>query len=276
MIRIISDSSTLYTIEEGKQLNIDIAPLSVTINNETYREYEDITQEEFYELIKQGHLPTSSQPPVGLYLELFEKYQDDDIIVICMADGLSGTYQSCVGAKAITKRDNIHVINSKTLCIPHRQMVNEAVKMRDSGATLDEILTHLETLIESTESFLLPQDFDYLKRGGRLTPLAAKLSGLIKIQPVLMQTKDGMRLERFAVSRSFNSAVKKVLDHFETSGVTENTTFGISHAFAEKQAHMIAEKIKERFNTIKVEIEELSCAFITQGGPLCVAIQKLS
>ena len=89
MIRIITDTSTMWTVDEGKKLNIDVVPLSVTINGETYREYEEINADTFNEIISQGHVPISSQPPIGEFIDLFEKYADDEILVISMADGLS-------------------------------------------------------------------------------------------------------------------------------------------------------------------------------------------
>lgn len=276
MIRIITDTSTMWTVEEGKKLNIDVVPLSVTINGETYREYEEINADIFNEIISQGHVPISSQPPIGEFIDLFEKYADDEILVISMADGLSGTYQSCMGAKETVDRDDIVVLNSKTLALPHRYLVMDAIAMRDAGASLDEIVTKTKASIETSRSFLLPQDFQYLSRGGRLTPLAARLSGLFKIQPVLTQTQDGTRLEKFAVGRNFNLAVNKLISSLKEDGFNENYRFGISHAFVPEQAKNVAEKLKAAFNVTEVEIENLSCAFITQGGPLCLAIQVIS
>ncbi len=77
MIRLISDSSTIYSIEEGKALPCDITPLCVTINGKTYREFEEIDAETFLGLIKAGYIPSSSQPSMGELVELFEKYPDD-------------------------------------------------------------------------------------------------------------------------------------------------------------------------------------------------------
>lgn len=275
MIRIITDSSTLYTVEEGKKMNIDVVPLAVTINDKTYREFEEINAQEFYEIIKQGHIPTSSQPPIGELVELFEKYVDDEILVISMADGLSGTYQSVESAKNMVGRDNITVINSKTLCIPQRLVVNDAIAMRDAGHSLSKISEMVKRKFDTSKSFLIPQDFDFLKRGGRLTSLAATLSGLLKIQPVVTQTPDGTRLEKFTVGRNFNKAVSKILDNLKEHGINEEYHFCVSHAFVPEQAVKVAEKIKEQFNVAIVEMAELSCAFITQGGPHCLAIQVI-
>ena len=117
MIRIVTDSSTLYSVSQGKTKGINIAPLSVTIDNRTYKEFEEIQSKEFVEIIKEGHLPMSSQPSIGDVLEIYNSYPDDEIINITMADGLSGTYNSaCVAKEMAENSKRIEVINSGTLC----------------------------------------------------------------------------------------------------------------------------------------------------------------
>lgn len=275
MIRIIVDTSTLWTVDEGKALGIDVVPLAVTINNKTYREYEELNAKDFVEIINQGHIPSTSQPAVGEYMDLFEKYADDEIIVICIADGLSGAYQTCLSAAKMTGRDNIEVINSKTLCIPHRLVVEDAIAMRDEGATFKEIVDMCYEKFETSKSFLLPQDFEFLKRGGRLTSMAATLSGLLRIQPVVMQSEDGTRIEKFTVGRNFSNGVNKILEHLENLNIGKDFRFCVSHNDVADQAALVVNRIKERFNVDKVFVEELSCAFITQGGPKCLAIQLI-
>lgn len=275
MVRIIVDSSTLWTVEQGKALDIDVVPLAVTINNKTYREYEEINAKEFVEIINQGNVPTSSQPPVGEYIDLFEKYADDEILVICIADGLSGAYQTCLSAAKMTGRDNIEVINSKTLSIPHRLLVEDAIAMRDAGSSFKDIVAMCYEKIETSISFLFPQDFEFLKRGGRLTSMAATLSGLLRIQPVVIQSEDGARIEKFSVGRNFSIGVNKVLEHLEHLGIGKDYRFCVSHNDVAEQAALVVDRIKERFNVERVFVEELSCAFITQGGPHCLAIQVI-
>ena len=131
MIRIISDSSTLYSQKEGKEKNIDIVSLSVMVDGKSYVENEEIDTDRLVNLINEGgHIATSSQPAVGEVIEVFNKYADDEIINISMADGLSGTYNSACTAKNICEnRERIEVVNSKTLCVPQRYLVNLAVKL---------------------------------------------------------------------------------------------------------------------------------------------------
>ena len=137
MVRIISDTSTMYSEAEGQTLGIDIAPLSVTISGKTYRELTDIQTPDFIDLIHQGGIPSSSQPSIGDVLDLYEKYGDEQILDIAMADGLSGTYNSACSAATMAQHpENITVINTKTLCGPHRYMVENAQKMAKVSSTI--------------------------------------------------------------------------------------------------------------------------------------------
>ena len=90
MVQIITDTSTLFTIEEGKQKNIHVIPLCVTLGSEQYRDLCFDTNV-IYQKIQEGITPSTSQPPLGDILDAYEAYPEDEIINICMADGLSGS-----------------------------------------------------------------------------------------------------------------------------------------------------------------------------------------
>ncbi len=277
MIRIVTDTSTLYTKKEAEKFGVEVLPLVVTVAGKQYRELEEIDPKTFNDLVKQGNVPTSSQPAIGETMEIFEKYKDDEILVINMADGLSGTYQSTVGVKeTMENNENITVINTRTLCGPHRYLLQLAVKLRDEGKSVAEIVKTLNEKMEYNVSFLMPQDFDFLRRGGRISGAAATLGGLLKIQPVVTTPYEGNRLDKFTTGRNFELAVKAIIkDLKEVKKIDTNHKLFVSHGFAEEQAKGVVAKLEAAFPGIEVELLTLSCAFITQGGPGCVAIQSI-
>ena len=75
-MKIITDTSTLYSPVQGQEINLTVLPLSVTVNGKTYKEYVDIQPDEFIEIVRQGHVPTSSQPAVGETMEVFENTEE--------------------------------------------------------------------------------------------------------------------------------------------------------------------------------------------------------
>ena len=207
---------------------------------------------------------------------MYEKYEDSEIINISMADGLSGTYQSACSAKEMLEDSSkVTVVNSKTLCGPHRYMVEKAQAMKEAGCSAKEIIEWVEMIKDKTESFLIPQDFDFLRRGGRLTPMAAKFASVLNLRAIMTQTPDGCRLDKFGMKRSMKLAMKAVVDHLEEVKVDAKHIIYVSHARAEEDAKKAVAMLKERFADVEVQMLELGAAFVTQGGPQCVAIQYI-
>lgn len=273
MVQIITDSSTLITVAEGKEMGIDVLPLCVNIMDEDYRDLQ-VDMDDFYGKIAKGGIPKSSQPPVGEYVEAFKAHAGKKILNIAMAHGLSGTYQSACGAKEIAdNKDDIEVFNTRTLCGPHRYMVEKALAMANAGAAMEEILRTLEECRDNCHSYLIVQDFDFLRRGGRLTPVAAKFASALNVKPIMEQVEEGTRLSIHGVARTIKGAAKNIKSQLEKRNVGEGYLISISHARAEKDAQEIAAVMRETFAKAKVEILDLSPAFITQGGPGCIAVQ---
>ncbi len=275
MIQIITDSSSLYTPSEARQAGFESVPLCVSIGDSHERDLL-LDMEEYYRKIEQGLLPTSSQPPLGDVIEAFEAYAGSSIINISMADGLSGTYQTACGAREMVKnKDQITVFNSRTLCGPHRYMVTQAQKMKEDGCSFQEILDWLERAARNTESFLIPQDFSFLKRGGRLTPLAAATGIVLKLKPIMKLTEDGTRLDKFGVKRTMISAAQSIIDYLREKELGSQHILYISHANALEDAQKMKVLFEQAFPGLEVVILELSAVFVAQGGPRCVAIQYI-
>lgn len=272
MVQILSDSSTLYSVSEGKDVGLVVVPLSVQINNKSYREFEDISSKEFLKIIAEGHIPTSSQPSIGEKEEAYNAV-NGEVIDLTMADGLSGTYQSAMIAKDMSNNpERIHVINTRTLCGPHRYIVNKALKLASEGKGVKEILSGIENSINVGRSFLIPYDFAFLKRGGRLSSLAATLGGLLRIIPILELSEDGKSLLKFGVKKTYKKAVMDIIEVMKNDGVDDSYDVSISHAGNDEWTDITIDLIKKELG-INVSVYDLSPAFITQGGPGCVAIQ---
>ena len=274
MVRIVSDTSTLYSTAQARETGFFVSPLSVTIAGENYREFDEISSEEFVAIINQGHMPTSSQPAIGAVTALYEELAGDQILNIAMAAGLSGTYQSAAAAAELCDNcDDITVVNSRTLCGPHRYLVEQAVKMAADGASLEELLAWLNRRMDSAKSFLIPADFDYLRRGGRLSPLVCHVGKLAGLAPVMTQTEDGTRLTVASIKRGLKHAVKYCVEYLQKHGVGRGYKVYISHAAAPEKAELALQMLRTAMPEAEYEIIPLSPAFITQGGPACMAIQ---
>ena len=268
MVHIVSDTSTLYSTSQARDAGFTVAPLSVTIAGKSYREFDEISSEEFVEIIRQGHMPTSSQPAIGEVEDMYNQFPGEEIINVTMALGLSGTYTSAVAAAQMCDHaDKISVINTRTLCGPHRYMVEQAVRWAGEGLGRAEILEKLNVLMDSAKSFLVPADFDYLRRGGRLSPLVSYVGKAANLTPIMTQTENGERLTVAGIRRGFPHAVKYITEQLVKAGVGKGWQVQISHAGAMDKAELALKVLKEAMPEAEYHIYPLSPAFITQGGP---------
>lgn len=277
MVRIFTDTSSLFTPAQGREMGFDVAPLTVTIAEKTYREREEIETSEFIDIINQGYLPTSSQPSPADLMAVYEKATaEEPVLHITITDGLSGAYQSACGVREMMdNKEFITVFNSGSLCGPQWAIVRKAIEMAKAGATMEEIVEQLEYLKANDKSFLIPQDFDYLRRGGRLTPVAAKVGSLLRLVPLMTQTADDRQLEKAGLCRSFAKAVEKCIETFHKIGVGEKHMIMISHAMNLAEANQAKEMLAKEFPACRIDVVDLTPAFTTQGGPRCVAIQSM-
>ena len=276
MVRIVSDTSTLYSTAQAREAGFEVSPLSVTIAGKSYREFDEISSEEFVSIIRQGHIPTSSQPAIGEVEALLNRYPEDEIINVAMAAGLSGTYQSAVAAAALCDHAHrITVVNTRTLCGPHRYLVEQAIQWAKEGLSRQAILDKLNALIDTAKSFLVPADFDYLRRGGRLSPLVSYVGKAANLTPIMTQTENGERLTVAGIRRGYPHAVKYIVEQLKKAGVEKGWQVQISHAGALEKAEQALKALKEAMPEAEYHIYPLSPAFITQGGPGCVAVQYI-
>ena len=129
MVRIITDSTSDITQEEGAALGITIVPLTVHFGNESFSDGIDISNKEFYDKLAAAEtLPTTSQVPPGEFTLLFQRLIDegDEIVGIFISSEMSGTYQSAEVARELVDSQKIHVIDSRTATFELALLVHEA------------------------------------------------------------------------------------------------------------------------------------------------------
>ena len=243
-MKIIADTASLIVPAEGTKLGLTVIPVSVAVDGNTYKDYEEITSREFLRLIENGAAPTSSQPAIGDILDVLES-EDDEMVYLTVGDGLSGAYQTAMGARnLLDDPERVHIINSQTLAGPLNYLVRKALELKVQGANMKELKARLQESIESSVSFVIPEDFDFLKRSGRLTPVAAKIGGALKLLPVLTQTKDRTRITPLTIKRSWKSAVEAIAQRLQNIGVGEGYLVSVCHAGTPGKAQKVLEQLR--------------------------------
>ena len=274
-MRIITDTSSLHTPDEGRAMGLTVVPSCTIIGSTVYRDHLDISSKDFLKKIEEGAAPTTTQPSIGEVLEVYQDCQEE-MLVLPIGDGLSGTYQNMTSAsRMLDERKSIHVLDTKTLAGPLWYLVQKAAKLRDQGLSIDAIKEKLQSSIETSASFVIPKDFNFLKRSGRLTPVAAKLGTLLKIVPVLTQTEDMKRITLFSIKRARKKAIDALVEHFRKLGVNEKYLITVSHGGVKEEAASVLAQLKESFSSSAFMLFSLPPALICHGGPGCIVVQTI-
>ena len=190
-IKIVTDSSVTIEPELVKQLGITIVPLSVMIDNVVYSDADLKEEGKFLQLMQVSkNLPKTSQPPVGVFAEVFEDLCKDgsQILAIHMSHALSGTVEAARQGASLSTAD-VTVLDSSFTDQALKFQVVEAAKLAQEGKELETILAHVEDVKNHTELYIGVSTLENLVKGGRIGRVTGLLSSLLNIR-VVMQMKD--------------------------------------------------------------------------------------
>jgi DegV family protein with EDD domain len=185
---ILTDSTAYIPKEIREKHNIHMIPLSVNFGVETYQEEVEITAEQFFaEVREKQELPTTSQPSVGMFVELFEKLAEeyDAVISIHLSSGISGTYNGAATAADMVDNIKIYPFDSEISCMVQGFYVLEASDMAQEGKSPEEILARLDEMKQSMRALFMVDDLTNLQRGGRLSGAQALIGSLLQVKPIL-------------------------------------------------------------------------------------------
>ena len=242
-IKIVTDSSVTIEPEVAKELDITIVPLSVMVDGVVYSDA-DLEEGEFLRLMQSSrNLPKTSQPPVGVFADVFDRLAEDgaQIISIHMSHALSGTVEAARQGATLANAD-VTVVDSSFIDQAMKFQVTEAAKLAKEGASLEEILAKIEEVQEKTELYIGLSTLENLVKGGRIGRVSGLISSLLNIR-VIMQMKDH-QLEPIVKGRGAKT-FKKWLDDLTASLQNKQVAeIGISYAGSPELALEMKESLQ--------------------------------
>lgn len=280
MFKIITDSTTDLPIEYFKEHNIDCMNLSYIVDGVTYGHGKELPWKEFYEMMRQGKMPTTSQVNPEEARECFKKAieQDKEILCLAFSSGLSGTYNSLriAAQDVMEEHQDCRIVVIDTLCasLGEGLLVHKAVKLRDAGKSLDEVaewvISHRLNLVH----MFTVDDLFHLHRGGRVSKATAIVGTLAGIKPVLHVDDEG-HLTALSKVRGRKKSLMALVDAMEekTRNYPEkNDVVFISHGDDLEAAEFVRDAIKERLGLEKFLINNIGPTIGSHAGPGTIAL----
>lgn len=254
----VTDSTASFSEKDQTWLqdnHIYVVPLSFTFGNATFKEGVDITTEEFYEMMSNSAFPpTSSQPALGdfinLYTQLKENY--DEAIIIHVSSELSGTYSTSTQAAEIVGFP-VHPVDSWIGSFPLKFLIEEGITLYHEGRKPSEIVKELLSLREQCRLILIPANLDQLRKSGRVSNFGSILGNLLQIKPLLAFKEGKVNIvEKIRTMRKAEQALIDRLRDAYNQGIYDR--IGIMHAGEKEIVEGLLEKIKAEYDSLKIEV----------------------
>ena len=272
----VTDSGTGETIEQLSKDGVYSVPLQVSYDHLNFNDALDITIDEVYEKMREGKMLSTSLPSLGKIEELFSSLKNqgyERIFAVPICSGLSGT----INAMEMTAKElglMFEYVDCHVTAVVQGYLIRLAKRLYEEGKSMEMIKEACAKVIHTTDTLLLPDDLMHLKRGGRLTPLAATLGGLLKIKPVLAineQTKG--KIDVAGKVRTMTRAMDTVIERMKQAGVDAGFSITVAHADAPEQAEVYKKKIEATIQGAQVNVIKLVSVVGVHTGRGCQALQ---
>lgn len=278
-IAIVTDSNSGITQAEAPDLGIFVLPMPFMIDEETFFEDIDLTQEQFYEKLSTGAGISTSQPSPESVMKLWDDIlkEYDEIVHIPMSSGLSGSCQSAM-MLAEEYDGRVQVVNNQRISVTQRQSALDAVLLAQKGMSAAKIKDFLEKDKFNSSIYIMLDTLHYLKKGGRITPAAAAIGTLLKIKPVLQIQGD--KLDAFAKARTtaqgksimINAIKSDIENRFGGMQKPDSIWLEIAHTQNEEAAMALRDEVLQIYPGANIVINPLSLSVACHIGPGALAL----
>ncbi len=277
---ILTDSCSDLPYEYVEKHQIEVTYLHFHINEEDYPDDfgRSLPYQEFYKIVRQGAMPTTSQINAHSFVEIFTKHaqKGESVIYIAFSSALSGTYNSAVAAREMVLEDypnaKIALVDSRSASLGLGLLVHYAVELRDQGQSFEEITNWLEANKLRLNHWFTVEDLHHLKRGGRVSGAAAFVGSMLDVKPVLNVDSEG-RLIPVAKVRGRNKSLKYLKDQLgERIEEAEKQVIFISHGDSLEDAEHLKEIILESHPIKDVMLGYVGPVIGAHSGPGTIAL----
>ena len=270
-IKIITDSTLDIPADLIREKDIEVLPLLINFNEESYLDGVEINTPDMLEKIeKENIFPTTAQITPNRFEEAFRKYLDQGykVLAILISSEMSGTYQSACIAKNMIESDDVVVIDSRNVTSGLGLLALKACSLRDSGATLQQIEEEVINTIPKIKCVLNFESLENLVKGGRLSKTAGTIGSVLGLR-LILEIKEGKMAVKDKV-RGNKKALKKLIAEFENADVNLEEPIVLLEILNEE----VYQALKKYFEEKEIQYidAKVGCSVGIHSGPKACGI----
>ena len=269
MVKIITDSTNDLPKELLDKLGVEVIPLYVNFDNDSYRDGIDLTTEELYaEVEKRGMLPKTAAVSVGDLMKAFEPYvkNGDEIVFTGISRQMSRTYENALMAKEELEYDKIYIVDSKNLSTGIGLLILKACKDRDNGLSGAMVAKNMERNANLVLSQFAIEKMDYLHKGGRCSSIAKLAATVLRIKPIIQVREGRMSVQQKPIGK-IKMALDKMIDQIvKDKDRLDTDHILVTHSLAPESAAYIIPILKSKFPGVDILETVAGCVISSHCG----------
>ncbi|MGL4949575.1 MAG: DegV family protein [Anaeroplasmataceae bacterium] len=187
-IRILTDTTSNFTIEEAQKIGITMLPIGITFDDVTFDDQYQLSTNEFYDKLTSNEVyPKTNQVSIKLLYDEFEKSKQNNEILICLfiSSKLSGTFNTACIVKEDVSYNNIHVIDTLNTTLGLRVLIEKTLDIVSKTNDIKDILFNIEETVKKVRVFAGIDTLEYLFKGGRISKTKMLLGSLLKVKALI-------------------------------------------------------------------------------------------
>ncbi len=265
---VATDSAANLPRMVAEQLGIEVIPLWIQMDDESYRDGVDIQPLDFFQRLQQRfrRLQTS-QPSLGEFLEFYRRVQEKarSIVSVHVASRYSGVFQAARAAAAELAPYPIEVVDTGTIAMAQGFVAIAAARAAAAGASLAEVVQRARSVVPKVDLIAAVETLEYAVRGGRLAWAARMVGNLLNVKPLVRVQNNEVGILGQARSRA--RAIRQLLDTLAQRAGDATVHIAILHTGAVEEAQRLKEEILSRFRCAEVYIEPVTPVLGVHAGP---------
>jgi len=275
MVKLITDSTSDLSKEIYEKLNVEVLPLYVNFEEESYLDGVEITTEELYKKVEEkGMLPKTAAIPIDKFIEVFKKYVDEgyEVVYTGISRQMSRTYENAVLAAREVAEDKIYVVDSMNLSSGIGLLLYKAAKDIEAGLSAKEVASKMEANTKLVLSQFVIEKMDYLYKGGRCSGVAAFMGTLLKIKPYIIVRDGKMSVGKKPIGKmkvALNALLKQIEEDKDRVDLDHIL---ITHSLAFEYRDYLYEKLSAMFPGVDIVSTVAGCVISSHCGQGTIGI----
>lgn len=266
MLKIFVDSGSSIKQDETAQYGVEVIPLHINLGGKDYLDGIDLSMDVFYHaMIEEKQFPTTSLPSLGEAEERVVTYtqQGDDVIILTISSGISGTYQAF--KMLFSENPRVRVLDSKSAVGGMRILVEEINRHREES--LDALEQRLLALIPRLRVCAIPETLDYLQRGGRLSKAAWAVGSMLQLKPLISLDSSDGGVKVLGKVRGLKKAMQALADYLDQCDCDPEYPIVPSYTYDSANLDTLIAMTDKKFHSQMIAYDNLDPAVACHWGP---------